>query len=87
MAQDFRGRDKTAVQEGLKDSLLDQIADFERKRRLWEGGWRELQGKVNDVRELLNKRQEEQGELERVVEMKKLKGQEQLRHIEDLKNE
>ena len=57
--------------------MLDQIADLERKRRLWEGGWRELVQKVDGVKEVLHKRDEEYGELLRVVDIKKIKGIEQ----------
>lgn len=62
------------------------MADYERKRRLWETGWRDLHNKVDQIKDLIKQRNDEQLELQRVVELKRIKANDLKDEVKVLKD-
>lgn len=51
-----------------------------------ETGWRELANKVDQIKDLLTKREDEHLELQRVVDMKKIKSEDLKYEVQKLKD-
>ena len=51
-----------------------------------ETGWRELANKVDQIKDLLSKREDEHLELQRVVDMKKIKSEDLKYEVQKLKD-
>jgi chromosome segregation ATPase len=79
------GRGQTQIQ--VIEGLNDQIADFVKKHKLQYGAIQDVKEKINQIRDVINRREEEIDELKRVIQNKHEVGQAKIRDIEKLKNE
>jgi hypothetical protein len=68
------GTQKVKTQALIEDGLKDQIADFDRKDRLLQGARKDLEDKLDHLRDTMRKRDDELAELRGVLADKARQG-------------
>ena len=84
-AGDHKGRGQTQIQ--VIEGLNDQIADFVKKHKLQYGAIYDVKEKINQIKDVISRREEEIDELKRVISNKYEVGRKKEQDIEKLKNE